>query len=52
MRMRTTLLVPLLLIPILLTSLSLLVLQRQIKFQMRTSVAADFSPSLRMIFRR
>jgi signal transduction histidine kinase len=43
--MRTLLLTPLLLIPILLTSASLLVLRRQMQRQIRESVAADLSHS-------
>jgi signal transduction histidine kinase len=45
MRMRTMLLLPLLLIPILLTSASLLVLRRQMQHQMHDSLAADLSHS-------
>jgi signal transduction histidine kinase len=45
MRMRTLLLTPLLLIPILLTSASLLLLRHQTQRQMRESVAADLSHS-------
>ena len=45
MRMRTLLLTALLLIPILLTSASLLVLRQQMRRQMRESIAADLSHS-------
>ncbi len=45
MRMRTMLLLPLLLIPILLTSASLLLLRRQTQRQMRDSLAADLAHS-------
>ncbi len=45
MRMRTLLLTPLLLIPILLTSTSLLVLRQQMRRQMRESVANDLGHS-------